>query len=73
MEKSFSKQNEDKRLGQTLYFCGLVFRGTLAEFESVRDFLLKWTEAKLIFQTRSPDYLQIVRAPPKNRQEVPEA
>ena len=69
-EKSvFSEQvggsKEDSLNGATSYFCALVFKAPIKTFEQVRDYLLKFSDAELIFQTKSVDYLWIVRAPPK--------
>lgn len=65
-EKSIFEKEEKEKLGQTLIYCGLVFRSSIKDFEQVRDYLLKWTDAELIFQTKSFDYLWISRkAPPK--------
>ena len=50
---------------ETSYFCALVFKAPIKTFEQVREYLLKFSDAQLIFQTKSVDYLWIVKAPPK--------
>jgi len=67
MSKSNFGQKEKEKLGETLFYCALVFRGSLKEFENVRDYLLRFTNAALTFQKFSTDYLWITRAP--NRKE----
>jgi len=58
-------EGEKERLGETLLYFALVFRSSLKTFETVRDYLLKFTDAELIFQTKSVEYLWITKAPPK--------
>jgi hypothetical protein len=64
---SFKKETENQAesMGQSLFYFALVFKAPLKTFEDVRDFLLKFSEAQLIFQTKSVDYLWIMKAPPK--------
>ena len=47
---------------ETLYFFGLTFKGTIHEFESLREFLLKYTNSELIYQVKSIEYLLIFKA-----------
>jgi len=58
-------EGEKERLGETLFYFALVFRAPLKTFETVRDYLLHFTDAELIFQTKSVEYLWITKAPPK--------
>jgi len=50
---------------ETIFFCALVFKANLKTFEKIRDYLLNFTDAELIFQTKSVDYLWVQKAPPK--------
>lgn len=62
-EDGFSATNPETV--ETLYFCALVFRGSIKEFDMLKDYLLKFTSAKITYQKISPEYLHVVRAPPK--------
>jgi hypothetical protein len=62
MNKKTVFTNEEKELGQTLYYFALVFKGPIKTFEAIRDYLLKFSDAELIFQTKSIQYLWIIKA-----------
>ena len=64
-EKVEGSKEDSLNGATTTYYCALVFKAPLKTFEQVREYLLKFSDAQLIFQTKSVDYLWIVKAPPK--------
>lgn len=51
-----SKLNEDQ--AETIFYFAYVFSGPLSSFEAIRDYALKFCDAKLIYQKYSARYLR---------------
>lgn len=54
---------------EDIYFGGLVIRTTDSDFKRIKEFIIKETDAKLIYQKKSVAYLKITpvtQEPPLN-------
>lgn len=47
---------------ETELFFGIVFKGTIRDFEALKEYLTHYTSAKLLYQHKDLSYLKIFRA-----------
>jgi len=66
-KNDFSAEEND--LAETIISFAFVCRGTLKDFETIRSFILKFSKAKLVFQTKAIAPLWIRRTPPPNKED----
>ena len=59
----FAENEED--LAKTIINFAFVCKGTLKDFENIRDYILRFSEAKLIYQTKAIEPLFITRKKPE--------